>query len=105
MAQRYDLILDQGASFTQEFELFDVNDNPDETQYVPVMMMRKHFNSNVAYTFSTALDNGILVVSMPAANTASIEPGRYVYDIELTSGNTVTRILEGIVTVTPEVSR
>jgi hypothetical protein len=35
-----------------------------------------------------------------------MEPGRYVYDIEAVSGaNVITRVIEGIVTVTPEVTK
>jgi len=34
------------------------------------------------------------------------EAGRYVYDVETTSGSgVVSRIVEGIITVTPEVTR
>ena len=42
----------------------------------------------------------------PAANTANITPGRYVYDVELEDpAGDVTRIFEGIVTVLPNVTR
>jgi hypothetical protein len=43
---------------------------------------------------------------MTAANTASLTPGRYVYDVIITSSaNVVTRVVEGIVTVLPSVTR
>ena len=43
---------------------------------------------------------------MNAATSANVVYGRYVYDCELTSsGNTVSRLVEGIVTVTPQVTR
>ena len=44
-------------------------------------------------------------MNMTASTTADIEEGMYVYDIEITSGaGTVTRLMEGSVTVTPEVT-
>jgi len=46
---------------------------------------------------------GRVTVNFPATIT-DITPGRYVYDLVLTSGVTVTRILEGQFTVTPGVT-
>jgi hypothetical protein len=43
---------------------------------------------------------------MTNSTTSSIEEGIYVYDLEITaSTGAVTRILQGQVTVTPEVTR
>jgi hypothetical protein len=43
---------------------------------------------------------------MPAANTANLSAGRYVYDLKITSpANVVSRVVEGIVTVLPSVTR
>jgi hypothetical protein len=43
---------------------------------------------------------------MTNSTTANIEEGIYVYDMEITnSAGTVTRILEGQITVNPEVTR
>ena len=40
------------------------------------------------------------------ANTANVTPGRYVYDVKITSpASVVTRVVEGIVTVLPSVTR
>ena len=45
--------------------------------------------------------------ALDRANTANIMPGRYVFDTIISdeSQNTTTRILEGIVEVTPRVTR
>ena len=46
------------------------------------------------------------MLSMSANTTNSIAAGRYVYDCELTDSNgIVSRLVEGIVTVTPGVTR
>jgi len=43
---------------------------------------------------------------MTASATGAVEEGIYVYDVEITaSSGAVTRILQGQVTVTPEVTR
>ena len=55
----------------------------------------------------TANSIGIIAMSMTANTTGTLTAGRYVYDIELTAtanGN-VTRMIEGIVTVTPQVTK
>jgi hypothetical protein len=45
-------------------------------------------------------------MSMTASATGAIEEAIYVYDLEIVSGSgTVTRLLEGEVTVNPEVTR
>jgi hypothetical protein len=43
---------------------------------------------------------------MPSATTANLTPGRYVYDVLLTSSTGVkTRVIEGIITIMPSVTR
>jgi hypothetical protein len=47
-----------------------------------------------------------VALSMNAATTGSITAGRYVYDVEsVDASGTVIRLVEGIVTVTPQVTR
>lgn len=49
---------------------------------------------------------GQITMAMNAATTANVTPGRYVYDILLTSDTGIkTRIIEGIVNVLPSVTR
>jgi hypothetical protein len=45
-------------------------------------------------------------LSLPKSQTVDLEPGRYLYDVEMTSsaGDT-TRVIEGIATVTPGMTR
>jgi hypothetical protein len=58
-------------------------------------------------TFTVTIDalNGEVTLSLTATQTAALTAGRYVYDVELTIGSTVSRVIEGIVTVTPEVTK
>lgn len=51
---------------------------------------------------------GTILLELTAAQTAAIDAtpsGQYVYDLELVSGATVTRLVEGTFIVSPEVTR
>ena len=65
--------------------------------------IRKSYYSTTANTFTTTVtgtSNGEITLSMTAANTALLNPGRYFYDVLITSGDgDKTRIAEGIVNV------
>jgi hypothetical protein len=71
-----------------------------------------HASSTIVMELSTAntrismTNAGVITLSLTAALTAGIPATRYVYDLEMISaGGVVTRLLEGHVTVTPEVTR
>ena len=107
MATKANLVIDQGSSFSITINLSDVNGDPlNVTGYTTSGQMRKHYTSSNAVNFSTAISNGELSLTLTSEQTANIVAGRYVYDVELTDqSNNITRIVEGIVTVTPEVTR
>ena len=72
-------------------------------------MRSTHDSSTVVGTISASVTNasaGQLTLSMTASATGSIEEGIYVYDVEITaSSGAVNRILQGRVTLTPQVTR
>jgi len=107
MSQRYDLIIDQGSDFAVEIDLYDDNGDPDTTAYNASAMMRKNYTSTNSYSFTCSVNNSILVLSMDAGYTANIAAGRYFYDVELydPDANTTNRIMEGQVTLTPQITR
>ena len=65
--------------------------------------IRKSYYSTTANNFTatvTGTSNGQITLSMSAANTTLLNPGRYFYDVLITSGDgDKTRIAEGIVNV------
>jgi len=71
--------------------------------------MRKSYyaTSNTAITsIVTGTANGEITLSMTAANTANLSAGRYVFDLLITAPNaTKTRVIEGIVVVSPGVTQ
>ena len=112
MAAVANLSIDQGATFTSDITVKDINGNVfDLTGYTAVAKLAKGYSSTrtrTAMTTSFAVDRttGILSISLTANQTAALDPERYVYDVEITqtSSGIVTRVLEGIITVRPEVS-
>ena len=112
MATKANITIDQGTTFTTQVDLTDENDDPiDLTAYTANAQIRRWYTATSAaavFTANTGTNTaaGILTLSLTAAQTANLEYGRYVYDVNVTdASNTVTRILEGIVMVTPRVTR
>jgi hypothetical protein len=112
MTARVNLLINQGSTFYQEVQLSDQNNDALQVTYAngdPIYtstaMMRKSFYSSNATSFGTTLANGVMTLTMTSNVTIDLVGGRYVYDAELTSSNGVSRIIEGHVTVRPEVTK
>jgi hypothetical protein len=78
------------------------------------MQVRANVNSNATVVALTTENsrialggaNGIVTLTIDANTTANIAAGLYVYDLEVvSSGNEVTRLIEGNFKVTAEVTR
>jgi hypothetical protein len=111
MAAVANLSIDQGATFTSDITVKDINGNVfDLTGYTANAKMAKGYSSTrtrtvISTTFATDRTTGVLTISLTANQTATLDAERYVYDVEITSSSgSVTRVLEGIITVRPEVS-
>jgi hypothetical protein len=106
-----ELFLEQGASFNTSITLDDVSGEAfNLVNYTASSQMRKsYYSSNAAATFVVNTgDNpslGTITMSLDAANTANIYPGRYVYDVYVSKDSTRVRVLEGIINVTPQVTK
>jgi len=79
------------------------------TGYTAASMMRKSYYSSTYYVIGAAVtgtSNGEITLTITSANTSLLTPGRYVYDLIIDNGaNTVNRVVEGIATVLPSVTR
>jgi hypothetical protein len=112
MAAYVELYMDQGATFNNVINLADdtTNANINVTGYLVRSQMRRSYYStnasaNIVCTITDAA-NGKITMSLGAANTSTIKAGRYLFDLEtVDTQGTVTRVLEGIITVTPEITR
>ena len=111
MGAKANIIIDQGADFATSITVADTSGNVvDLTGYTGRGQMRKHYTSSTStdftIVFGTPRTDGKVTLSLSNVQTAAMESGRYVYDAELiTASNTVSRLVEGIATVTPEVTR
>ncbi len=108
MASKINIVIDQGTTFDTSFIIHDSSDEPiNFTDYTGQSMMRKSYSSSNSHSFDLTLgSNGQVSLHMAATTTNNITPGRYVYDIEVESNVGVrSRLVEGIVTVTPQVTR
>jgi hypothetical protein len=112
MAAIANLSIDQGASFSSDVTVKDANNNAfNLTGYTSAAKMAKGYASTRTRTTITATisgdpTTGVVTLSMTAADTASLDAERYVYDLEITqtSTGTVTRVIEGIISVRPQVT-
>jgi hypothetical protein len=110
----YDMVCEQGATFLRQFTWTDENEVPVN---LTGFTARMHIRTTVAAA-STTLElttangritlnpsQGTITLQLTATETAALAAKRYVYDLELVSGASVTRLLQGAFTVSPEVTR
>jgi hypothetical protein len=110
MADFVELTLEKGATFSSQITVKDDQGvEQNLTGYTARSQMRKSYYATSKYDFTVVVSApviGLITMSMTAANTSNITPGRYVYDVEIENNSgDVTRIFEGIVTVLPNVTR
>ncbi|HEY5688362.1 MAG TPA: hypothetical protein VIS27_08670 [Yeosuana sp.] len=107
-----ELFMDQGATFNSIIDLTDdvTNAAVNLVGYNVSSQMRKSYyaaNSSANLTCAiTDATNGEITIFLSKDTTANLSPGRYVFDVLLEDDEAAnTRILEGIITVTPGVTR
>ena len=110
MAGFAELTIDQGANFSTAVTVKDANGSGlNLSGYTVASQMRKSYYSTSSNTFTSTITdsgNGEITIAMTGANTSNLTPGRYVYDLLITSGPGIkTRVVEGIITVLPSVTR
>ena len=110
MAGFAEIQIEQGASFSTTIT---VNDSTGAytnlTNYTAAAQLRKSYYSSTANNFTVTVSNaanGELTLVLSSANTANLTPGRMVYDLLITSPTSIkTRVVEGIATILPSVTR
>lgn len=114
-AVNYDITIEQGATFQLNLVWKAPAGTPiDLTGYTARMQVREKVTSTTPLLTLTTENGGIalggaagtIAVTAAATLTDDIAVKRGVYDLELVSaGDVVTRLIEGCVTVSPEVTR
>jgi hypothetical protein len=110
MAAIANLLVDQGATFTTTVTVYKSDDSIyNLTNYTAAAQVRKSHQSSSKTDFATAISNpsnGQITLTLTKTQTAALEEGHYVYDVEITaSDSTVTRVVQGVIKVSPNVTR
>lgn len=111
MASQVELFCDQGTDFSYQLDLSNDDGTPlDVTGYTFKSSVRKSYYSsgvtaNLTVTILSAA-NGNVQLSMNSSTTANIKAGRYLYDVKMVdSANVTSRVIEGIITIYPQITK
>ena len=105
------IFIDHGATFRTTLTINDANGSAlNLTGFTVIAQIRKSPSSSTSVSFTAAFASdrttGQITISLTDTQTTAIEAGRYNYDVLITSaGGVKTRVVEGIATVNPSVSR
>jgi hypothetical protein len=109
MAIIANLYIDQGTDFSITVDVTDsAGDILDLNGYTAAAQIRKTYSSStVSATFGTSIAaaTGQVTLTLDDTQTTALNAGRYVYDLNITSGSNTTRVIEGQAIVTPGVTR
>lgn len=109
MAVVLNLLIDQGTTFELDLNVSSADGSAKNlTGYTVAGQMRKSYYSTTYTAFTANITDataGQLEITLTAAQTSALKAGRYVYDVEITNSSETLRVVEGIITVTPEVTR
>jgi len=110
-AGTYNLVIDQGSDFALDLVIKEAGTALNLSNYSGRAQLRTSVDaSSASATFSVTVTNasgGALKMQLPATTSAALAAGQYVYDLEIYTANDsiVKRIIQGDVTITPEVTR
>lgn len=110
MATVSNLFIDQGSDFSAIVTLKNQNGTPiNLTGFTVASQFRKSYQSSSFTAFTVTVHNaeqGKVKLQLPAATSSLLQAGRYLYDVEITSPiGERKRALEGIIVLTPEITR
>jgi hypothetical protein len=110
MATISNLYVDAGATYSNIITVTASNGQAlDLTGYTVASQMRKSYSSSTVYAFTASVydaANGKIRLQLTSTQSEAIPAGRWLYDVEITSSSgTKTRVVEGIVTVNPQITQ
>ena len=126
-AGNYSFTIEQGTTVNFEIQYTDSESNPiDLTGYSGKMQIRSNFANDQPITYATLSSSlapdgtglnfsgsagtnppssGSIGIYISAASSSAFTFTKAKYDLEITSGSTVTRLLQGVVTLSKEVTQ
>ena len=105
------LVVNSGADFSQSFTLegSDTNSAFDLTNYTVEAQMRKWAGSSTATSFNATIESpptiGQILLRLTSAQTTSLKPGRYVFDVKILNSGREYKAVEGAALVRAGVTR
>lgn len=108
---KYNILAYQGATYELNLNWAIGGTAVDLTGYNAAMQVRQtpnaptpviNLSNGSGITLGTAGNIDILI---PASTMGAVVGGQYVYDLELSIGSTVSRLIQGTFIVDPEVTR
>ena len=113
-ATTYDILIEQGATYSQLVTYKESGVAVNLTGYTARMQVRSTLESASTVVELTTANGrialggaaGTITLTISATDTAALTAGRGVYDLELVSGSgIVTRLLQGVATISRNVTR
>ncbi len=126
-AGNYSFTIEQGTTVNFEVQYTDSGSNPiNLTGYSGKMQIRSNFANDQPTTYATLSSSlasdgtglnfsgsagtnppssGSIGIYISAASSSAFTFTKAKYDLEITSGSTVTRLLQGVVTLSKEVTQ
>lgn len=111
MAVTSNLYVDQGSDYATIITVTSATGAPLVLDgYTVKSQMRKSYSSSVYHNFTATIHNapaGQIKLALSSAQSEAIVAGRWLYDVEITqtSSGVKKRVVEGIVTVTPQITQ
>ncbi len=112
MSAKYNLVCEQATTFNFQFQILNDQTAWNLTNYTGTMTVRPYAGASTTTVVASTANgrmvfdalNGRITVTIDATTTGDIDAGRYVYDLVVNSGGTITRLLEGKFIVTAAVT-
>lgn len=108
----YNITCPQGATYSTTFTVSQDGVPLDLTGYTAALQVRDSYTATDAEISLTSGSGitlggtaGTIAVVVSSTVTAGVAANTYVYDLELYSGSTTTRLLQGFWKHTPEVTK
>ena len=105
----YNIKIDQGSDFSLQLTVQEDGSAKNLTGFSARAQLRPTIDSStLTATFTCTVTNatgGILTMTLPYTTTDDISVGQYFYDLELYTGTTSQRLIQGTATVSGEVTR
>lgn len=109
MATISNLYIDQGSDYSSVITLTNQDGSVmNLTGYTVQAQFRKSYQSSSYTPFTMSVFNaaqGKIKLELSATVSSAVAAGRYLYDIEITGNGQKKRVLEGIVVISPEITR